>query len=264
MRRSDLQGTDDSELIACAAQGDREAFGALYERYVFRVFRHVYYLTSDPHTAEDLTAQTFLNALEAIPRYEVRGVPFLAWLLRIAYNLTVNYRKVRKNGTAPDPGAGSLLPLAPPAAIYLVGAPPRHERRPRMAVRVGINGFGRIGRQVFKAIHDFHPDALQVVAVNDLTDPRTNAHLLKYDSTYGAFPGDIRASDDTITVDGQSISVLAQRDPAQIPWRDFGVEIVVESTGLFTAGGEARAHLERGGAKKGGITAPPPGEDPTA
>ena len=103
MRRSDLQGTDDSELIACAARGDREAFGALYERYVFRVFRHVYYLTSDRHTAEDLTAQTFLNALEAIPRYEVRGVPFLAWLLRIAYNLPVNYRKVRKNGTAPLP-----------------------------------------------------------------------------------------------------------------------------------------------------------------
>lgn len=103
MRRSNLQETDDSELIARAAQGDREAFGALYERYVFRVFRHVYYLTSDPHTAEDLTAQTFLNALEAIPRYEVRGVPFLAWLLRIAYNLTVNHRKVRKNGTAPLP-----------------------------------------------------------------------------------------------------------------------------------------------------------------
>ena len=75
-----------------------------------------------------------------------------------------------------------------------------------MAVRVGINGFGRIGRQVFKAIHDFHPDALQVVAVNDLTDPKTNAHLLKYDSTYGAFPGDIRASDGTITVDGQAIA----------------------------------------------------------
>ena len=103
MRRSNLQETDDSELIARAGQGDREAFGALYERYVFRVFRHVYYLTSDPHTAEDLTAQTFLNALEAIPRYEVRGVPFLAWLLRIAYNLTLNHKKVRKNGTAPLP-----------------------------------------------------------------------------------------------------------------------------------------------------------------
>ena len=103
MRRSNLQEADDSELIACAARGDREAFGALYERYVFRVFRHVYYLTSDPHTAEDLTAQTFLNALEAIPRYQMRGVPFLAWLLRIAYNLTLNHRKVRKNGTAPLP-----------------------------------------------------------------------------------------------------------------------------------------------------------------
>ena len=103
MRRSNLQEADDSELIARAAEGDREAFGILYERYVFRVFRHVYYLTSDPHTAEDLTAQTFLNALEAIPRYEMRGVPFLAWLLRIAYNLTVNHRKVRNNGTAPLP-----------------------------------------------------------------------------------------------------------------------------------------------------------------
>lgn len=113
MRRSDLQGTDDSELIARAAQGDREAFGALYERYVFRVFRHVYYLTNDPHTAEDLTAQTFLNALEAIPRYEVRGVPFLAWLLRIAYNLTLNHRKVRKNGTARLPEA-----LAVQGTIY--------------------------------------------------------------------------------------------------------------------------------------------------
>jgi len=130
-----------------------------------------------------------------------------------------------------------------------------------MAVKVGINGFGRIGRQVFKAIHDFHPDALQVVAVNDLTDPKTNAHLLKYDSTYGAFPGDIRASDDTITVDGQSISVLAQRDPAQIPWRDFGVEIVVESTGLFTSAEKARAHIDGGGARKVVITAPAKGED---
>src|SRR4030067_1396669 len=99
MRRSNLQETDDGELIARAAQGEREAFGALYERYVFRVFRHVYYLTSDPHTAEDLTAQTFLNALEAIPRYEMRGVPFLAWLLRIAYHLTANYRKGRTYGT---------------------------------------------------------------------------------------------------------------------------------------------------------------------
>ncbi len=103
MRRSNLQEADDTELIAHAAKADREAFGALYERYVFRVFRHVYYLTNDSHAAEDLTAQTFLNALEAIHRYEMRGVPFLAWLLRIAYNLTVNHKKVRSNGNAPLP-----------------------------------------------------------------------------------------------------------------------------------------------------------------
>lgn len=105
MRRSSLQKADDTQLIARAARGDREAFGALYERYVFKVFRHVYYLTNDCHTAEDLTAQTFLNALEAIPRYEMRGIPFLAWLLRIAYNLTVNHKKDRRNGAAPLPEA---------------------------------------------------------------------------------------------------------------------------------------------------------------
>ncbi len=130
-----------------------------------------------------------------------------------------------------------------------------------MAVRVGVNGFGRIGRQVFKAIHELHPDALQVVAVNDLTDPRTNAHLLKYDSTYGVFPGDINATDDAITVNGQSIKVLAQRDPGQIPWQDLGVEIVLESTGLFTAAEKARAHIDGGGAKKVIISAPAKGAD---
>jgi RNA polymerase sigma-70 factor (ECF subfamily) len=101
VRQSDLRKTDDTALIARAVEGDREAFGALYERYAFKVFRRVYCLTSDTHTAEDLTAQTFVNALEAIHRYEGRGVPFLAWLLRIAYNLTVSYRRVRRNGTAP-------------------------------------------------------------------------------------------------------------------------------------------------------------------
>ncbi len=103
MSRSNLQETDDKELIAHAAKGDRESFGALYERYVFRVFRHVYYMTNSTQSAEDLTAQTFLNALEAIHRYEMRGAPFLAWLLRIAYNLTVNHKKVRNNGTSPLP-----------------------------------------------------------------------------------------------------------------------------------------------------------------
>ena len=113
MRRSDLQETDDTGLIVRAAKGDREAFGDLYERYVFRVFRHVYYLTNNTHTAEDLTAQTFLNALEAIHRYEVRGVTFLAWLLRIAYNLTMNHKKLRSNGNSPLPeGSPSTWPLA--------------------------------------------------------------------------------------------------------------------------------------------------------
>ena len=132
-----------------------------------------------------------------------------------------------------------------------------------MAVKIGINGFGRIGRQVFKAIHDFHPDTLQVVAVNDLTDPETNAHLLKYDSNYGPFPGDISASEGAITVNGQSIKVLAQRDPAQIPWKNLGIEIVVESTGLFTDAEKARAHIDGGGAKKVIISAPAKGEDLT-
>ena len=132
-----------------------------------------------------------------------------------------------------------------------------------MSVRIGINGFGRIGRQVFKAIHDFHPDKLEVVAVNDLTDPQTNAHLLKYDSNYGQFPGEISATDESIRVNGQTLKVIAQRDPAAIPWRDLGVAIVVESTGLFTDAAKARAHVDGGGAKKVIISAPAKGEDLT-
>src|SRR3990172_263442 len=132
-----------------------------------------------------------------------------------------------------------------------------------MPLRIGINGFGRFGRQVYKAIHDLHPDKLQVVAVNDLTDSKTNAHLLKYDSTYGAFPGDIRATDDSITVNGQTIKVLAERDPGQIPWKELGVEIVLESTGLFTDAAKARAHIDSGGTRKVLISAPAKGEDLT-
>ncbi len=132
-----------------------------------------------------------------------------------------------------------------------------------MPARVGINGFGRIGRQVFKAIHDHHPDNIEVVAVNDLTDPKTNAHLLKYDSTYGAFPGEISAVDGAISVDGQRVKVIAERDPAAIPWHDLGVELVVESTGRFTSADKARAHIEGGGAKKVIISAPAKGEDLT-
>src|SRR5207237_9102656 len=132
-----------------------------------------------------------------------------------------------------------------------------------MPARVGINGFGRIGRQVFKAIHDHHPDNLEVVAVNDLTDPKTNAHLLKYDSAYGALPGEIRAVDRAISVDGQKVKVIAERDPAAIPWQDLGVELVVESTGRFTSADKARAHIDGGHAKKVIISAPAKGEDLT-
>jgi glyceraldehyde 3-phosphate dehydrogenase len=131
-----------------------------------------------------------------------------------------------------------------------------------MAVRVGINGFGRVGRQVYKAIRDYHSSALEVVAVNDLTDPKTNAHLLKYDSNYGIFPAHIEAREDAILVDGQTVKVLAERDPASIPWGDFGVEIVVEATGLFTDAQKAVAHTQAG-VKKVIITAPAKNEDLT-
>ena len=131
-----------------------------------------------------------------------------------------------------------------------------------MTTRVGINGFGRIGRQSLKAMLDYYPRELEVVAVNDLTDTKTNAHLLKYDSTYGRFPGEVEATADALIVNGHSVKVLSQRDPAQIPWGDLGVEIVIESTGLFTDAEKAAAHL-RGGAKKVIISAPAKGEDVT-
>src|SRR5256712_10275815 len=131
-----------------------------------------------------------------------------------------------------------------------------------MATRVGINGFGRIGRQSLKAMLERYPRELEVVAINDLTDTRTNAHLLKYDSTYGRFPGEVETTSDTLIVNGHSIKVLAQRDPAQIPWGDLGIDIVIESTGIFTDADKAAAHL-RGGAKKVIISAPAKGEDLT-
>src|SRR3954451_6462621 len=131
-----------------------------------------------------------------------------------------------------------------------------------MAIRVGINGFGRIGRQSLKAILDRHSNDLDVVAINDLTDTKTNAHLLRYDSTYGRFPGEVEATADSLIVNGHKIKVIAQRDPAQIPWGDLGVQIVIESTGLFTDADKASAHLQ-GGAKKVIISAPAKGEDVT-
>lgn len=113
MSRSNAAETDENELIARAAGGDREAFGTLYERYALRVFRHAYFLTNDAALAEDVTAQTFLNALEAIPRYEPRGVAFTSWLLRIACNLVINHKKSAKNGHSPLPDT-----LEAPRAFY--------------------------------------------------------------------------------------------------------------------------------------------------
>src|SRR5438552_4209768 len=131
-----------------------------------------------------------------------------------------------------------------------------------MTTRIGINGFGRIGRQSLKAILERHGRDLEVIAVNDLTDTKTNAHLLKYDSTYGQCPGEVEATADTLIVNGHKVKVLSQRDPAQIPWGDLGIELVIESTGLFTDAAKAAAHLH-GGAKKVIISAPAKGEDLT-
>ncbi len=131
-----------------------------------------------------------------------------------------------------------------------------------MTTRIGINGFGRIGRQSMKALLERYPREIEVVAVNDLTDTRTNAHLLKYDSTYGRFPGEVEATTDALIVNGQSIKVLSQRDPALIPWGELGIDLVIESTGLFTDADKAAAHI-KGGAKKVIISAPAKGEDLT-
>jgi glyceraldehyde 3-phosphate dehydrogenase len=130
-----------------------------------------------------------------------------------------------------------------------------------MAVRVGINGFGRIGRQSLKAMIERTPE-LEVVAVNDLVDADMNAHLFKHDSTYGAYPGSVEARNGNLVIDGREIQILAEKDPAALPWRDLGVDIVLESTGLFTDAAKARAHLEAG-AKKVIISAPAKGEDIT-
>ncbi len=123
-----------------------------------------------------------------------------------------------------------------------------------MTVKVGINGFGRIGRNFYRAAKEQGAD-LEIVAVNDLTDTKTLAHLLKYDSILGRYKGTVEHDDSSIIVDGKAIKVLAERDPANLPWGDLGVEIVVESTGFFTDGTKAKAHID-GGAKKVVISAP--------
>jgi glyceraldehyde 3-phosphate dehydrogenase (phosphorylating) len=130
-----------------------------------------------------------------------------------------------------------------------------------MAVKVGINGFGRIGRIIFRAAQAADAD-LEFVAVNDITDAGTLAHLLRYDSAFGRFPGEVEAGEDSITVDGNEIKVLTERDPAALPWGELGVEVVIESTGLFRAREEAAQHLQAG-AKKVIISAPAKDPDVT-
>ncbi|KGQ21110.1 type I glyceraldehyde-3-phosphate dehydrogenase [Thermus filiformis] len=126
-------------------------------------------------------------------------------------------------------------------------------------MKIGINGFGRIGRQVFRILHQ---RGLEVALVNDLTDNKTLAHLLKYDSVYGRFPGEVGYDEENLYVDGKAIRATAIKDPAQLPWKELGVGLVIESTGVFTDAEKARAHLEAG-AKKVIITAPAKGEDIT-
>src|SRR5215213_5378734 len=130
-----------------------------------------------------------------------------------------------------------------------------------MSVRVGINGFGRIGRQSLKAIIERAPE-VEVVAVNDLVDTELNALLFKHDSTYGAYPGTVEATDDALIIDGREIKVLAEKDPGNLPWGDLGVDIVLESTGIFTDATKAKAHLNAG-ARKVIISAPAKNEDVT-
>ena len=131
-----------------------------------------------------------------------------------------------------------------------------------MTAKIGINGFGRIGRQALKAMLDYYPDELEVVAVNDIGDLPTMAHLLRYDSNYGRFPGTVEVKDDALVINGRETKFLSQRDPSQLPWGDLGVECVLESTGLFREREKAAMHLTAG-AKKVVISAPAKGEDIT-
>ena len=131
-----------------------------------------------------------------------------------------------------------------------------------MTTRIAINGFGRIGRQTLRAVLERHPDDLEVVAVNDLAPAATNAHLFRYDSTYGRYPGTVEEGDGEIVVDGRHIRTYSEKDPATLPWGELGIEIVVESTGVFTDAEKAHAHIDAG-ARKVIISAPARNEDIT-
>ncbi|MCI0423314.1 MAG: type I glyceraldehyde-3-phosphate dehydrogenase [Acidobacteria bacterium] len=132
-----------------------------------------------------------------------------------------------------------------------------------MARKIGINGFGRIGRQVLRAIKERHAGNIEVVAINDLFDAATNAHLLKYDSTYGPYRGTVEVKEGHLVVDGKKITITAEKDPGAIRWKELDVEVVIESTGIFTDATKAKAHIESGEAKKIIISAPAKNEDIT-
>ena len=132
-----------------------------------------------------------------------------------------------------------------------------------MAVRVAINGFGRIGRQVFKAIWENYRDKLEIVAVNDLAPPEMNALLLRHDSTYRKFDVDVKVEGERMTVDGHEVRIFQEADPGKLPWKDLGVDLVIESTGVFTDATKAKSHIDPAGAKKVIITAPAKNEDIT-
>jgi glyceraldehyde 3-phosphate dehydrogenase len=142
------------------------------------------------------------------------------------------------------------------------GTRPAREEFFQMAVQVGINGFGRIGRITFRAILEHYADSIEVVAINDLVDAQTNAHLLKYDSTYGPFNAKVDVQDSQIVVNGKAIKIFAEKDPAAIPWGQAGVDVVLESTGAFTDANKAKAHIHDG-VKKVIISAPAKNEDIT-
>src|SRR5207248_2973077 len=131
-----------------------------------------------------------------------------------------------------------------------------------MALKVGINGFGRIGRNIYRAAWDLKPD-FEIVAVNDIGDAKTFAHLLKHDTALGTFGPAVKADGEAITVDGHNVKFLSHKDPAELPWKDLGVDLVVESTGLFTDANKARVHIDKGGAKKVIISAPATNQDYT-
>jgi glyceraldehyde 3-phosphate dehydrogenase len=131
-----------------------------------------------------------------------------------------------------------------------------------MATRVGINGFGRVGRQALKAMLDYHQDDLAVVAINTNADPKTCAHLFKYDSNYGIYPGTVEATEDSIIIDGKTIRKFGQKDIAAIPWSEVGADLIIESTGKFNEAVKCQPHLTTGG-KKIIVTAPSKGEDIT-